>query len=85
MTHFDGDIEDLERIYGVVTAIKADKKFGFIHGDNGEELFFHHSAVVGGEFRNMKPGDKVRFIPTEGPKGPRAVGVKLVTPVGNEG
>jgi len=79
--HIDGELDDVKRIVGVVTAIKSEQKFGFIHGDDDEEYFFHHSAVVGAVFPSMQPGDKVRFIPSVGPKGPRAVAVKRVVPV----
>ncbi len=62
---------------GVIKKLVADKGFGFIKGDSGE-LFFHHSAVQGGEFDSLQEGQTVEYTEGNGPKGPRAESVTIV-------
>ncbi|MFT5467416.1 MAG: CspA family cold shock protein [Verrucomicrobiales bacterium] len=59
---------------GTIKKIITDKGFGFIAGD-GDDLFFHHSAVVG-EFDDLQEGDKVDYTLGRGQKGPCAENVK---------
>jgi CspA family cold shock protein len=54
-----------------------DKGFGFIKGDNGE-LFFHMSSLEGVTFESLQEGQKVEYVETNGPKGPRAEAIKPV-------
>lgn len=54
----------------------TDKGFGFIAGSDGSEYFFHQSAVVGVRFDDLREGQRVSFTPGQGPKGPRAEGIK---------
>ena len=51
---------------GTVDRVVADGGFGFIIGPNGEEYFFHRSALTGPEFDEMGPGVPVMFDVTEG-------------------
>lgn len=62
---------------GKIKKLVSDKGFGFIEGERGE-LFFHHTAVVGGSFENLREGQSVEYTEGRGPKGPRAESVKLV-------
>ena len=55
----------------------TDKGFGFIEGERGD-IFFHHSAVEGEGFDNLREGQKVEYTEGQGPKGPRAEFVKVV-------
>lgn len=59
---------------GTIKKLITDKGFGFIEGDRGE-LFFHHSAVQGATFEELREGQKVTFTEGRGPKGPRAESV----------
>ena len=54
----------------------TDKGFGFIAASDGTEYFFHQSAVTGTRFDELREGQRVTFTPGQGPKGPRAEGVK---------
>ena len=56
----------------------TDKGFGFIRGDKGD-IFFHHSAVEGGSFDTLQEGQTVEYEEGDGPKGPRAEKVKVVS------
>jgi cold shock CspA family protein len=46
---------------GVVDRVVPDGKFGFIIGPNGEEYFFHQSALKETEFEELAPGVPVEF------------------------
>jgi CspA family cold shock protein len=54
----------------------TDKGFGFIAASDGTEYFFHQSAVMGTRFDDLREGQRVSFTVGQGPKGPRAEGVK---------
>ncbi len=51
---------------GTVDRVVADGGYGFIIGPNGEEYFFHRTALEGPEFGELGPGVTVLFEPTEG-------------------
>lgn len=61
---------------GSVKFFNADKGFGFIKQDSGDDLFFHISEVDGNQ--ELQDGDKVEFEIGEGRKGPCAIRVKLL-------
>jgi len=52
--------------------------FGFIRTENGEEVFFHRSALEGKNFDALEEGTSVEFNLTRGPKGLRAANVRVV-------
>ncbi|MEM6330085.1 MAG: cold shock domain-containing protein [Planctomycetota bacterium] len=56
----------------------TDKGFGFIDTGSGADMFFHHSAVEGVAYDDLREGQQVEFEPGQGPKGPRAENVRLV-------
>ena len=60
---------------GTIKKLITEKGFGFIAGD-GEELFFHQSAVEGASFDDLHEGQTVEYTKGQGPKGPRAENVK---------
>jgi CspA family cold shock protein len=53
----------------------AEKGFGFITRDDGNDVFVHHTAIVGEGYRRLDEGQKVSFDVTEGKKGPQASNV----------
>jgi cold shock CspA family protein len=68
-------------MHGTIKKIVKDKGFGFLLvGGRSKDLFFHKSAVVGGEaeFLRMEEGDKVSIqdVGSSG-KGDSAEGVAL--------
>jgi CspA family cold shock protein len=50
------------------------KGYGFIQGDDGKEIFVHHTAVP--MDANLSDGDKVEYQVGESERGPRATDVK---------
>ncbi len=55
------------------------KGFGFIEVQGQKDVFVHYSAVQGEGFKSLKEGDQVEFEVTQGPKGPQATNVKIVS------
>jgi cold shock protein len=62
---------------GTIKRLVSDKGFGFIAAEDGVEYFFHQSAYQDGTFSSLREGQAVTFSKGQGPKGPRAEGVKL--------
>jgi CspA family cold shock protein len=60
---------------GTVKWFNAEKGFGFITRDDGNDVFVHHTAIVGEGYRRLDEGQKVSFDVTEGKKGPQASNV----------
>ena len=61
---------------GTIQTLRQDKGFGFIKDQQGQEYFFHQSAVAGDGFNDVREGDTVEFEVGNGPKGPRAENVR---------
>ena len=66
------------RTSGNVKWFNDAKGFGFITGENGDDLFVHFSAIQGGGFRSLSEGAAVELDVTQGPKGLQAANVVAV-------
>jgi CspA family cold shock protein len=62
---------------GKVKRIIRERGFGFISAEDGREIFFHRSALEGTDFDALEEGHSVEFTVERGPKGPRAVNVRM--------
>jgi len=62
---------------GTIKRLVGDKGFGFVAAADGNEYFFHQSAVATGSFDELREGQAVTFDTGQGPKGPRAENVRL--------
>ena len=63
---------------GTIRRLVRDRGFGFIKSTEGEDYFFHRSQVVGVSFDLLEEGQSVEFEKGDGPKGPKAVNIKLI-------
>jgi cold shock protein len=70
------DVSGLPQLAGVVKRYDAEKGYGFIAQDGGDEDVFVHRSALG--FEEVAPGDRVEFRLGRGPKGARAEQVRVV-------
>ncbi|MDQ1713628.1 MAG: cold shock protein [Frankiaceae bacterium] len=63
---------------GSVKWFNAEKGFGFIAVDGGEDVFVHYSAIQSDGYRSLDEGQRVEFDVTQGQKGPQADQVRVV-------
>ncbi|AKO92296.1 MULTISPECIES: cold-shock protein CspD [Priestia] len=60
---------------GKVKWFNADKGFGFIEVEGGDDVFVHFSAIQGEGFKTLEEGQEVTFDVEEGNRGPQATNV----------
>jgi len=63
---------------GTVKWFNANKGYGFIKRDSGEDVFVHYNAIQGDGFKSLEEGDRVQFEVQQGPKGLQAANVQKV-------
>jgi len=64
---------------GTVKWFNDEKGYGFISPDEGgDDLFVHHSGIVGNGFKSLEEGAKVTYEATRGRKGMQAENVSKV-------
>jgi CspA family cold shock protein len=63
---------------GTVKWFNANKGYGFIKRDSGEDVFVHYNAITGEGFKSLDEGDRVQFEVQQGPKGLQAANVQKV-------
>ena len=60
---------------GTVKWFNAEKGYGFISDENGNDVFVHYSGLNMEGFKSLDEGQAVEYDVTEGAKGPQAVNV----------
>jgi CspA family cold shock protein len=63
---------------GTVKWFNAEKGFGFIAVDGGQDVFVHYSAIQSEGYKSLDEGQRVEFEVTQGQKGPQADQVHVV-------
>ncbi|SET61111.1 cold-shock protein [Lacrimispora sphenoides] len=61
---------------GTVKWFNAQKGFGFISDEQGNEIFVHFSGLAMDGYKSLDDGQSVTFDVTEGNRGPQAVNVR---------
>jgi CspA family cold shock protein len=72
--------KDTSMTVGTVKWFNADKGYGFIAPESGEDVFVHFSAIQSAGYRSLEEGQAVEFDVTAGPKGAQAANVRLLEP-----
>ncbi|OIJ21311.1 cold-shock protein [Anaerobacillus alkalidiazotrophicus] len=60
---------------GKVKWFNAEKGFGFIEVEGGNDVFVHFSAIQDEGFKTLEEGQEVSFEIVEGNRGPQAANV----------
>lgn len=60
---------------GVVKWFNAEKGYGFIQVEEGNDVFVHYSAIQEEGFKTLEEGQNVTFEIVEGDRGPQAANV----------
>ena len=60
---------------GKVKWFNADKGFGFITSDEGNDIFVHYTEIQGNGFRTLEEGQRVSFDVVDSDRGQQAANV----------
>ncbi|AFQ09795.1 cold shock protein CspC [Bacillus paranthracis] len=60
---------------GRVKWFNAEKGFGFIEREDGDDVFVHFSAIQQDGYKSLEEGQQVEFDIVEGARGPQAANV----------
>ena len=63
---------------GTVKFFNAEKGYGFISREQGDDIFVHFSAIQGDGYKTLNEGDRVEFDVGRGKKGDEAQNVRVV-------
>ena len=63
---------------GTVKFFNAEKGFGFISRDEGDDVFVHYSNIQGDGYRSLDEGQNVEFDVAPGRKGEEAQNVRVI-------
>jgi cold shock protein len=65
-------------ITGTVKFFNAEKGFGFISREQGDDVFVHYSNIQGNGYKSLNEGDRVEFDVGPGRKGEEAQNVRVL-------
>lgn len=65
---------------GKVVNFLSRKGFGFILGEDGEQVFVHFSDIKGSGYKSLVEGEEVEYSVENSPKGKKAVDVIRLNP-----
>jgi cold shock protein len=62
-------------VQGTVKWFNAEKGYGFVQVEGGNDVFVHYTAILGDGFRTLEEGERVEFDIVDGQRGPQAANV----------
>ncbi len=63
---------------GTVKFFNAEKGYGFISPEQGDDVFVHYSNIQGSGYRSLEDGQRVEFDVAPGRKGDEAQNVRVI-------
>ena len=63
---------------GTVKFFNAEKGFGFISREQGDDVFVHFSSIQGTGYKSLDEGQRVEFDVAPGKKGEEAQNVRAI-------
>ena len=63
---------------GKVKFFNAEKGYGFITIEEGQDVFVHYSAIEIDGYKTLEEGQEVSFDVVEGPRGEQAANVRVI-------
>ena len=64
-----------DRETGTVKWFNNAKGYGFIARESADDVFVHHTAILGEGYKSLDEGQRVEFTVEQGPKGLQAASV----------
>jgi cold shock protein len=68
----------IELVNGTVKFFNAEKGYGFISREDGDDVFVHFSQIEGEGYKTLQEGQRVEFEIGPGRKGDEARSVRVV-------
>ena len=63
---------------GTVKFFNAEKGYGFITPESGDDVFVHFSNIAGDGYKTLNEGQRVEFDVAQGKKGQEAQNVRVI-------
>jgi cold shock protein len=70
--------EEKQVTTGTVKFFNAEKGFGFISREQGDDVFVHYSNIQGDGYKSLDEGQRVEFDVAPGRKGEEAQNVRVI-------
>ena len=70
--------EEIPLATGTVKFFNAEKGYGFISREQGDDVFVHYSNIQGSGYKSLDEGQAVEFDVAPGRKGEEAQNVRVI-------
>ena len=67
------------KMKGSIKMFNKEKGYGFIHTEDGKDVFFHYSSLLMDSYKAAEVGEQVEFDVEESDRGPRAANIKKIS------